>query len=126
MKSLTTLIVLAALSAAATPAFADAPVKTVDSAKGKILAGENGMALYTFKKDTMGVSNCYDDCAKAWPPLLAVGNVKTEGAYSLIERKDGTRQWAKDGMPLYFWVKDKKMGDVTGDGFKDVWDVAKP
>jgi predicted lipoprotein with Yx(FWY)xxD motif len=29
-------------------------------------------------------------------------------------------------MPLYFWVKDKKMGDISGDGFKDVWDVAKP
>ena len=29
-------------------------------------------------------------------------------------------------MPLYFWVKDQKKGDATGDGFKGVWDAAKP
>jgi hypothetical protein len=68
----------------------------------------------------------YDDCAKNWPPLMADGNAKPEGAYSIVDRKDGMKQWAKDGMPLYFWVKDKKMGDITGDGVKDVWDVAKP
>lgn len=49
-----------------------------------------------------------------------------EGAYSIVERKDGSKQWAKDGMPLYFWVKDKKMGDITGDGVKGEWDVARP
>jgi predicted lipoprotein with Yx(FWY)xxD motif len=126
MKSAKFLIALAVASAAATAALAAPPVKTVDSAKGKVLAGENGMSLYTFKKDKMGVSNCYDDCAKNWPPLMADGNAKPEGAYSIVERKDGMKQWAKDGMPLYFWVKDTKMGDITGDGVKDVWDVAKP
>jgi predicted lipoprotein with Yx(FWY)xxD motif len=126
MKSAKFLIVMAVASAAATAAFAAPPVKTVDSAKGKVLAGENGMSLYTFKKDAMGVSNCDGDCAKAWPPLMADGNAKAEGAYSIVDRKDGSKQWAKDGMPLYFWMKDAKMGDVTGDGFKDVWNVAKP
>jgi predicted lipoprotein with Yx(FWY)xxD motif len=126
MKSATFMIAMAIASAAATAAFAAPPVKTVESAKGKVLAGENGMSLYTFKKDKMGVSNCYDDCAKAWPPLMAASGAKAEGAYSIVERKDGTKQWAKDGMPLYFWVKDKKAGDISGDGFKDVWDVAKP
>jgi predicted lipoprotein with Yx(FWY)xxD motif len=126
MKSAKFLIVMAVASVAATAAFAAPPVKTVDSAKGKVLAGENGMSLYTFKKDAMGVSNCDGDCAKAWPPLMADGNAKAEGAYSIVDRKDGSKQWAKDGMPLYFWMKDAKMGDVTGDGFKDVWNVAKP
>jgi predicted lipoprotein with Yx(FWY)xxD motif len=126
MKSVKFMIAMAVASVAATSAFAAPPVKTVESAKGKVLAGENGMSLYTFKKDKAGVSNCYDDCAKAWPPLIADGNAKAEGAYSVVDRKDGTKQWAKDGMPLYFWVKDKKMGDISGDGFKDVWDVAKP
>jgi len=130
MKSAKFLIALTFASAAATAALpvtpAAPPVKTVDSAKGKVLAGENGMSLYTFKKDTKDVSNCYDDCAKNWPPLMADGNAKPEGAYSIVDRKDGMKQWAKDGMPLYFWVKDKKMGDITGDGVKDVWDVAKP
>jgi predicted lipoprotein with Yx(FWY)xxD motif len=29
-------------------------------------------------------------------------------------------------MPLYYWVKDTKEGDTTGDGVNGVWDVAKP
>ena len=38
-----------------------------------------------------------------------------------------SKQWAKDGMPLYFFIKDKKMGDMTGDGMKKgEWNVAKP
>jgi predicted lipoprotein with Yx(FWY)xxD motif len=126
MKTLRFLAALAAASAFATAAFAAAPVKTVDSAKGKVLAGENGMTLYTFKNDKSGESNCNGDCAKAWPPLMADGKAKAEGAYSIITRKDGMKQWAKDGMPLYFFVKDSKSGDVAGEGFKGVWDVAKP
>ncbi len=126
MKTLRFLAALTAASAFATAALAAAPVKTVESAKGKVLAGENGMTLYTFKNDKSGESNCNGDCAKAWPPLMADSKAKAEGAYSIITRKDGMKQWAKDGMPLYFFVKDAKSGDVAGDGFKGVWDVAKP
>ncbi len=126
MKSVKLVIAFAVASAAATAAFAAEPVMTVESAKGKVLAGENGMTLYTFKKDAKGVSNCYDQCAKNWPPLMAASGAKAEGAYSIIDRKDGTKQWAKDGMPLYYWVKDTKKGDITGDGVGGNWDLAKP
>ncbi|EJC80156.1 hypothetical protein Rleg4DRAFT_1768 [Rhizobium leguminosarum bv. trifolii WSM2297] len=126
MKSVKFLSVVAAAALAANASFAAAPVKEVESAKGKVLAGENGMTLYTFKKDAKGVSNCNDDCAKNWPPLMAASGAKADGAYSIIDRKDGTKQWAKDGMPLYYWVKDKKMGDITGDGVGGNWDLAKP
>src|ERR1044071_1378559 len=37
---------------------------------GAFLVGPNGMTLYLYTKDTPGVSNCYDKCATAWPPLL--------------------------------------------------------
>jgi len=107
-------------------AFAAPPVKTVESEKGPVLAAANGMTLYTYKDDQKGVSACYDQCAKNWPPFTVEGNAMPEGAYSIVERKDGSKQWAKDGMPLYFWVKDKKMGDITGDGVKGEWDVARP
>lgn len=126
MKAAKFLPILIGAALAATFAFAAEPAKTVDSSKGKVLAGANGMTLYTYKKDTKGVSNCYDNCAKNWPPLMADGNAKAEGAYSIVDRKDGTKQWAKDGMPLYYWVKDAKMGDVTGDGVGGNWDVARP
>ena len=126
MKAAKFLPILIMASAAATSVFAAAPVKTAESAKGKVLTGENGMTLYTFKNDKKGASNCNDDCAKAWPPLMADGKAKAEGAYSIITRKDGKKQWAKDGMPLYFFMKDTKAGEVAGDGFKGVWDAARP
>lgn len=123
MKTLTLTTML--LLATAASAFAG-PVKQVDSDKGPVLAGENGMTLYTFKKDTQGVSNCNDDCAANWPPYMAEGNAMADGEYSIIKRADGSMQWARNGMPLYFWVKDAKMGDATGDGVKGVWDAVRP
>jgi predicted lipoprotein with Yx(FWY)xxD motif len=120
--AITTAFALLAMTAAAYAA----PVMTVSTDKGDVLAGENGMTLYTFKKDTSGVSNCYDKCAANWPPLAAEGDAMAEGAYSIVERKDGSKQWAKDGMPLYFWIKDAAKGDTTGDGVLGVWDLARP
>ena len=73
-----------------------------------MLADEKGMTLYTFKNDKKDMSNCYDDCAKNWPPFMADGNAKADGAYSLVDRKDGKKQWAKDGMPLYFWSRTRR------------------
>lgn len=126
MKIRLFLPVLIAAVAGVTLSAAAAPVKSVASAKGNVLAADNGMTLYTFKNDKKGVSNCYDKCATNWPPFLAAADAKADGAYSLVERKDGAKQWAKDGMPLYFWIKDQKSGDVSGDGVNGVWDVAKP
>ena len=51
---------------------------------------------------------------------------KPMGAYTIITREDGTKQWAYKGAPLYYWSKDTKTGDKTGDGFNGVWKVARP
>lgn len=120
------LLLSAAFAAFAATAAWAAPVTTVDTGMGKVLAGENGMTLYTFTKDTSGVSNCYDKCAENWPPLFAEEGAKADGNYSIIDRKDGKKQWAVSGKPLYFWVKDQKKGDTTGDGVNNVWEVARP
>lgn len=124
MRTFALAIAISFTSAAA--ALAAPPVKTVESEKGPVLAAANGMTLYTYRDDQKGVSTCYDECAESWPPFLVEADATAEGAYSIVERKDGSKQWAKDGMPLYFWVKDKKMGDVTGDGVEGEWDVARP
>jgi predicted lipoprotein with Yx(FWY)xxD motif len=104
----------------------DDPAKTMKTSAGEVYTDEKGMTLYVYDKDEAGKSNCYDKCAANWPPFLAASDAKADGAYSLVERKDGTKQWAKDGMPLYYWVKDTKSGDITGDGVGGVWDLAKP
>lgn len=94
--------------------------------KGHVLTNEKGMTLYTFDKDGMGKSACVDACAQNWPPLLADAGAKVLGEYSLVKRADGALQWAYRGKPLYLWAKDMKPGDITGDGFRDIWHVARP
>lgn len=93
-----------------------------------VLTGPNGMTLYTFDKDAAGSgkSVCNGPCATNWPPLMAMETDKAYGDYSIVTRDDGKKQWALKGKPLYYWVKDTKPGDMTGDGFNKVWQVAKP
>ncbi len=92
-------------------------------AQAAMLAAPNGMTLYTFDKDTGGVSACYDDCAKEWPPYLGKeGDALMEG-WTLAKRTDNTMQWAHKGKPVYFYKDDKAKGDVTGDGKGGVWHV---
>jgi predicted lipoprotein with Yx(FWY)xxD motif len=100
------------------------PAKVADG----MLVGPNGMTLYTFEKDVAGSgkSVCNGPCAANWPPLLASESDKPSGDYTLIMRDDGKKQWAVKGKPLYFWSKDSKPGDKTGDGVLKLWQTAKP
>jgi len=93
-----------------------------------VLVGSNGMTLYTFDRDAAGSgkSVCNGPCATNWPPLMAAAGAGSRGDWAVIARDDGGRQWAYKGKPLYFWVKDQKPGDRTGDGFNNVWHLARP
>ncbi|WP_404406727.1 hypothetical protein [Pelagibacterium halotolerans] len=115
-----------ALFAATGLAFAAPDVTTIETDLGPVLADAEGMVLYTFRNDEEGVSNCYDQCAVNWPPFYAEEGAMAEGAYTLVERNDGTVMWAKDGMPLYYWINDTEPGMTSGDGVGGVWDVARP
>jgi len=42
--------------------------------RGDVLVDDKGMTLYLFTRDGVNASNCYDGCAKAWPPFLAPGD----------------------------------------------------
>jgi predicted lipoprotein with Yx(FWY)xxD motif len=85
------------------------------------------MTLYTFDKDPgdSTKSVCTGPCAANWPPFVAGAADKDVAGFTKVKRDDGTLQWAYKGKPLYFWVKDQKPGDKTGDGFNNVWRVAK-
>ena len=102
---------------------ADAPAKLVNGA----LVDAKGMTLYTFDKDTAGSgkSVCNGPCATNWPPLMGK-QAPSGGNYSVIQRDDGSSQIAYKGKPLYYWVKDGKAGDTTGDGVMGVWHTARP
>jgi predicted lipoprotein with Yx(FWY)xxD motif len=115
---------LAALLAATSVSFAADAWKESDVGGKKIYTDANGMTLYTFDKDTKDTSNCYDQCAKNWPALKADADAKASGEWTIVERKDGTKMWAYEGKPLYTFIKDKKAGDMTGEGVGGVWHVA--
>ena len=91
--------------------------------KGGMMTDHKGMTLYTFDNDAGGKSACTGKCAENWPPLKATEADKAEGKWSIIKRDDGTMQWAFDGKPLYYFVQDKKPGDMTGDKKMDKWHI---
>lgn len=125
MKQLAALATLSiALLSGCASMGASAPAQSMNG----MLVGSNQMTLYTFDKDAAGSgkSVCNGPCATNWPPLMASDSDKASGDYSVITRDDGKKQWALKGKPLYFWVKDSKPGDTTGDGVNGAWRIAKP
>jgi predicted lipoprotein with Yx(FWY)xxD motif len=118
-------IAYAVLFLTAASAFAAEPAKTMDTSAGKVYTDDKGMTLYIFDKDEANKSNCYGECAAAWPPLMAAADAQPEGEWTIVERTDGTRMWAYEGKPVYTYAKDTKPGDVTGDGVGGVWHVSK-
>ncbi len=79
-----------------------------------VLADASGLTLYTYAADTPGKSTCTSDCAKDWPPALAPAKPVLFGAWSVITRDDGTKQWAYQGKPLYTSSKDVDPGSWYG------------
>lgn len=114
----------ASLWAAGCASMTSEPAKVADG----VLVGANGMTLYTFDRDAAGSgkSVCNGPCAQNWPPLMAAADAKPMGEWTVVTRDDGARQWAYKGKPLYFWVRDQKAGDRTGDGFNNAWRLARP
>ena len=124
MKLLPIAFLTAALLGSGAGMAQSSPATVSDS----MLVGPNGMTLYVFDKDAAnsGKSACNGPCAANWPPLLASDMDKPAGDYMVITRDDGKKQWAIKGKPLYYWAKDSKPGDKTGDGVLNIWHVAKP
>ena len=113
---------------------APATVGVANTSLGSILVNSNGRTLYLFKADVGASSACSGACATAWPPLLAsgtptAGSGLTASKLGTITRSDGSRQVTYDGHPLYLFIKDKKPGDVTGQGvtaFGAAWFALTP
>ena len=62
-------------------------------------------------------------------PLVAPADATAQGEWSTVDvtDKDGKteKMWAYNGLPVYTFIKDKKPGDVAGDGVGGVWHVVK-
>ena len=122
----------AAVVAFATVALAAPMTATVTMGANKVLADSKSMVLYTYDKDTKGAAQtaCTGACAGNWPPFIAAATDKADGDWTIINGtdKDGktaVKQWAYKGLPVYYYSKDAKAGDATGDGVGGIWHVVK-
>ena len=105
--------------------FLGGAVKSADVGGKTILTDAKDMTLYIWDKDAVGVSNCYDQCAVNWPPLLVPADTAVSGDFTLVDRTDSDQMIvAYKGWPLYLWIKDTKPGDTTGDGVGGTWHTA--
>ena len=98
----------------------------VDSSSGKMEIrsfpkancryGCSMLPIYVYDGDTLNHSNCDIGCIGPWSPVLATdpnqGNLSHD--WTLITRKDGTKQWAYRGRPIYTHYSDSA-NVVTGD-----------
>ncbi|WP_405144782.1 hypothetical protein OG589_43230 [Sphaerisporangium sp. NBC_01403] len=111
-----------------------AKVKVADSKYGKVLVGENDKALYVFEKDKDNTSNCYDNCAITWPPLLTRGKPHAgtgvkDSLLGTTTRKQGEKQVTYDKHPLYYYTGDLRAGEYNGQGkneFGGKWYLISP
>lgn len=108
------------------------PTETVSDVVMKAESGDyqtdpNGMSLYTFDKDTKNTSNCTGACLTNWPPYLVKGDIPTSlpEHVGTMKRSDDSVQYTWDDKPLYYYIGDKKTGDITGDGVGKTWRLAK-
>ncbi len=83
-----------------------------DSRFGRMLFGADKQAIYIFENDPEGETVCYDECAKAWPPVFTAGEPRAangvrESLLGTVKRRDGRRQVTYAGKPLYFYAHEE-------------------
>ncbi|MGZ9583796.1 hypothetical protein [Paenibacillus marinisediminis] len=101
-----------------------------NSELGTYLTDDQGRTLYYFAKDKPETSNCAGECIAKWPAYDVVdGSVPStlnKADFGSITRPDGSKQATYKGYPLYYFAKDVKHGDTTGQNVMDVWFVVDP
>ena len=86
-------------------------ITTADSQFGDVIFDGDERAIYYFDKEKTSESECYGDCAVAWPPVLTDSDPSADGGaqgrlLGTTERRDGSLQVTYDGRPLYYYVDD--------------------
>jgi predicted lipoprotein with Yx(FWY)xxD motif len=122
--------------AAAAPAAAQAPRATLTvkaSPFGRVLFDGRGYVLYAFTRDAHGKSSCSGACARAWPPYIV--NSRLRAGAGVAERRIGTTrriggsvQVTYAGRPLYYYVGDRRPGQILCQNvaeFGGVWRVVR-
>ena len=130
-----TLATLTFASSGETKQEADRGTLTVRSSEyGRILFDGRGFVLYGFTADTKRRSVCFGACATAWPPYLVkttprAGRGVKRSLLGTIRRPGGKRQVTYAGRPLYYYVRDRRPGQILCQDvfeFGGDWLVVRP
>jgi len=97
---------------------------------GNYLTDGEGKTLYYFTKDSSGMSACTGNCLKNWPAFTTdsfiVPSALNASDFGTITRDDGTMQATYKGFPLYYFIRDTRRGQITGQAVGKVWYVVDP
>jgi predicted lipoprotein with Yx(FWY)xxD motif len=121
-----------AASSGAAASGATVEAKPVGSLGTVIVAGTNGMTVYTYSQDVKdsGKSNCTGSCITTWPAVTVADGATpsagsgASGKLGTIKRDDGATQVTYNGLPLYFFANDHAPGDSNG--VYENWNAVKP
>ena len=104
-----------------------------ESEFGTILHDATGQPIYLFDAETSTRPECYDECAKSWPPVLTRGAPRAKGAVQsellgTTRRTDGSTQISYAGHPLYFYAHEGKFQVLCHnvDEFGGTWLAVQP
>jgi len=109
-------------------------IKVMNSRYGRMLFDGRGRAIYLFTREQGAKSRCYGQCAVAWPPVYTSGKPRARGGadadlLGTTTRRGGRRQVTYKGHPLYYYITDKKPGQITCQDiveFGGTWLVVDP
>ena len=106
---------------------------------GELLVGMDGLALYTFKKDTISPfppkctkiedAGPLGSCLARWPAATITLNEIKELAekdlnFNVVLNTDINKlQLTYMGLPVYYWFKDSDDKNFTGDGVSNAWSL---
>jgi predicted lipoprotein with Yx(FWY)xxD motif len=98
-------------TAAAPPEGRGTTIEVSNSDYGRVLFDADDQAIYLFQKETGPTSECYGECADAWPPVLTKGEPTAgtgtdSGLLGTTMRNDGSTQVTYGGHPLYYYAHD--------------------
>jgi predicted lipoprotein with Yx(FWY)xxD motif len=139
MKTFAALVVVAVAGALAPAAMSVVPadrgmVTTHPSQYGRVLFDGRGFVLYAFTRDPRRRSVCSGACAATWPPYVVSSPPRaTAGVQRLLlgttRRADGRLQVTYNGRPLYYYVGDRKPGQILCQNvseFGGLWLIVRP
>lgn len=81
---------------------------------GRQLLTDKNFSIYSSDRDGPNKSNCDEQCARTWIPMLAPVSARAQGDWSVFERSPGVYQWAFRKRPLYSYSLDYDIRSLKG------------